>query len=107
MTERSVLRVRNRPHFHPDRRNETVVEVLRGGEVVATIYGSREGIHVVSGRGIYRRPFMMETEGGDPTWALPLMTKDEICPWCDGSKMLLLGPDKAVVCPVCENVTAI
>ena len=65
MTERSVLRVRQRPHVHPERKDEEVWEVLRGGKVVATIYGSREGINIVSDLAPRNRAFTMEGARAD------------------------------------------
>lgn len=97
LSERSVLRVRVRPHFHPDRQNETVCEVLRDGEVVATIYGSREGLHITSNRlRATRPPFYFEASlAGVPSYVVPLLKSDEPCPWCDGAGLQL------PVCPVC------
>ena len=48
MTNRSRLQLRS--HVDPARRGEFIFAVLRDGEVVATIFGSREGLHIVSER---------------------------------------------------------
>jgi hypothetical protein len=95
MSNRSVLQFRVKPHFHPDRQEDVVVEVLRDGEVAATIYGSREGIHVVSERlqGDKNVPFFM-TVADTPSCVIPLLKTDEECPWC--SEGMDMRP-----CPVC------
>lgn len=98
MTDRSVLQFRIKPHFRPGREEDVVVEVLRDGEVAATIYGSREGIHVVSERlgADSNIPFGMSV-GGVPSCVIPLLKAGEECPWCaEGSE---LRP-----CPVCKKV---
>jgi hypothetical protein len=104
MSGRSVLRVRERPHIHPNRQQEVIIEVLRDGEVVATIYGSREGVHVVSERLAedFNQPFRFKLKGGgvldSPSCIVPLLAKREECPWCGGT-----GKFKdATVCPVCR-----
>lgn len=91
LPERSVLRVREAPHINPERRAETIVEVWRDGKVVATIYGSREGVHIVSERA--HRSFSMEA-AGMPGIVVPLLADNEPCPWCANG--LLIAP-----CPVC------
>lgn len=97
---RSILRVRERQHHHPDRQNEVIIEVIRDGEVVATIYGSREGIHVVSDLFTTRknRPFSLFGPGmGQPGIVLPLLQPNEKCPWCEDEGYI--GP--GVTCPCC------
>ena len=63
-------------------------EVLRGGKVVATIYGSREGIHIVSDLATRNRTFLMEGAGPMPSWVIPLLAEGEVCPWCDGNQIV-------------------
>jgi hypothetical protein len=98
MSERSTLSLRVRPHFHPDRQEDIVVEVMREGEVAATIYGSREGIQVVSERfeperGGPNRVFYMQV-GETSSVVVPLLRPGEPCPWCaDGVEVR--------PCPVC------
>src|SRR5579864_1416789 len=100
--ERNALRLRDRSHFHPDRQNEVIVEVVRDGRTIATIYGSREGIHVVTDLAPRMRPFLMKVEGATPSWVLPLLAEDEECPWCEGRKVIQLTSQTAV-CPVCQG----
>lgn len=106
MPERSTLRVRTRPHIHPDRKSDTIVEVVRSGEIVATIYGSREGVHIVSDlfgeRGEHVNPIFVDTRGvaaGSPGVAIPLLRDDEFCPWCGDSQFI--GPEAP--CPICQR----
>lgn len=106
MTERSVLRIRERQHIHPGRREETVIEVLRGGEVVAVIYGSRQGIHIVSELARRNRTFLMEGAGPSPSWVIPLLAEGEVCPWCEGNKIVRVPPGEVVLCPVCSQPEA-
>jgi hypothetical protein len=100
MTARSVLRVRTVEHIHPDRKNETIIEVWRDGAVVATIYGSREGLHIVSERFDNRRnlPFRFQAENAPPSFVVPLLKENETCPWCSGVKEFLGNS-----CPVCTQ----
>jgi hypothetical protein len=104
VSERSVLRVRQRSHIHPDRQEDTIIEVLRGGEVVATIYGSREGVQVISARLAenFNQPFRFNFKGGgvpdSPSCIVPLLAKREECPWCGGSGTFMNAP----VCLVCR-----
>jgi hypothetical protein len=103
MSERSTLSLRVRPHFHPDRQEDIVVEVLRAGEVVATIYGSREGVHIVGERVCYNRPpFGMMVPVADdapmPSCVVPLLREGEACPWCEEGGKEAFGLQ---VCPVC------
>jgi hypothetical protein len=95
---RSVLRVRDRAHFHPDRQDELIIEVVREGEVVATVYGSREGIQVVAGT---RMPTAIATRVSPPgnyTLVVCLPREGEACPWCNGTRVIVDGP-----CPLCEG----
>ncbi len=81
--ERSTLRVRERPHIDPRRNGEMVVEVLRDGEVVAHVYGSREGVHVVSPRireGKGARFF--QADNHPASIIVPLLREEDGCPWC-------------------------
>lgn len=94
--ERSLLRVRERKHLHPDRQDEIVIEVIRKGKVIAFIYGSREGIHVCSDAlndTDKNRPFFFDS-GAMPGVILPLLEAGDPCPWCDGDA----GPE---TCPFC------
>lgn len=97
-SERSVLRLRTREHSHPQRKGEAIVEVVRDGAVVATIYGSREGLHITSARFgpdcNRNRPFCFyQSEAMPlPSWVLPLLAEGESCPWCAGRNPR---------CPVC------
>lgn len=87
--------------MHPDRRDEVIVEVLRGGVVVATVYGSREGIHIVSALfegGKRARPFFLHKDPRSMAGiVVPLLQSCEECPWCNGRKVFEEGP-----CPVCR-----
>ena len=102
MTGRSVLRLRERDHFRAQRKGEAIVEVLRDGEVVATIYGTREGIQVVTGLAPHNRVFLMEGAGPTPSWVLPLLGAGEACPWCKGVKIVQAVGGEAP-CPVCAG----
>lgn len=97
MRERSELRLRVRPHIHPERQQETIVEIVRAGEVVATLYGSREGVHIVSDRVLLYAPFRFETDGV-ASLVVPLLADGESCPWCQGSGQFGDHP-----CPVCAR----
>lgn len=93
MVERSVLCLRVRPHFREGREEDIVVEVVREGEVAATIYGSREGLHIVSDR-LDQPPFRMDVNN-TPSIVVPLLKAgDDACPWC--GEGVPLRP-----CPVC------
>lgn len=99
MSQRSVLRIRE--HIHPQRRDETVVEVLRDGVVVASIYGSREGIHIVTERQPQSRVFAIEGNVfPTPGWSVTLLAEGETCPWCQGRQTLKM-PEGPMACPVC------
>jgi hypothetical protein len=103
-SERSELRFRARHHIHPERRQETIVEVYRGGKLVGTIYGSREGVHIVTNLALLNRPFSFVVEGGEkgpmPSWVFPLLAEGDPCPWC-GRVKAIPGGD-AAGCPVCS-----
>ncbi len=109
---RSELRLRARPHIQPGREDEAVVEVVRGGEVVGTIYGSREGIHVVSG--FFGRDggnvkvigFDVQLDGvqfGNPGLVVAMLRPGELCPWC-GRKVA--GKQFSLDCPLCGTETS-
>jgi hypothetical protein len=86
------------PHMHPDRSGDVVVEVVRDGEVLATIYGSREGVHLVSDLVERNRPFGFAASEilPSPSWVLPLLRDGDLCPWCSGARVL-----GDLACPVC------
>jgi len=87
MCERSILRLRTRPHIRPERSDETIVEVLRDGVVVASIFGSREGVNIVSERlRSNSDPFRFDVTGGAASIVLPLLSDDEPCPWCQSTQ---------------------
>jgi hypothetical protein len=101
MIGRTTLRARQRSHGHPDRVGEVVVEVLRGSQVVATVYGSREGLHIISkhlssGRA---RPFWINVAPPGASGIVVPILRPEIdeCPWCGGS-----GHFEENSCPVCR-----
>lgn len=103
---KSILRLRARPHLHPDRGGEAIVEVVREGVVVATIYGSREGVHIVSpcfevnvGQ---PRSFVTNVRGAMPGLLVPLLRPGETCPWCAGLKMIE-GGAFGLDCPLCTE----
>jgi hypothetical protein len=100
MNERSVLRLREKPHIHPDRQNEIIVEVFRDGLVVATIYGTREGVQVVSGAlsHVRNQPFGFLV-GPQPSIIIPLLKPNESCPWCADAGFIGDG----ISCPVCRS----
>jgi len=105
VSERSLLRVRERDHIHPQRKGEVVWEVVRDGEVVATIYGSREGVHIVSerlGPSSRNRPFLLEV-AGKPSWVIPLLDDNEVCPWCQGTEVANIGVASGP-CPICVQL---
>lgn len=100
--QRSLLRVRPHPHIDPNRdKNEFIVEVWRGGEVVATIYGTREGVQILSNRFAFEpeinKPFGV-TVNEAPSIIVPLLAIGEDCPWCHGTRMAL-----GAACPVCSQ----
>jgi len=100
---RSILRLRE-GHIDPGRQGEIVVEVLRDGEVVAFIYGSREGVHIVSPRLHEAKNNEAFFLGGDimpmPGYVIPLLADGEQCPWCEGVRIVELQ-GKRQPCPVC------
>jgi hypothetical protein len=109
LAPRSVLRLRARPHLHPDRGGEVIVEVVREGEVVGTIYGSREGVQIVS-RHFHdgaRRAISTDVRGGAPGLLVPLLRPGESCPWCGGARKIEAGEGVSMDCPICgENPKA-
>lgn len=117
MSERSTLSVRVAPHIQAGREEDVIVEVNRDGQVVATIYGSREGIHIVSDRlapTTTNTPFRInlpEKVSPAPSFVVPLLAKEEVCPWCKGERMLpppMMDREDMVPCPVCRwDVTEI
>lgn len=97
MSERSVLRVAPRQHLDPNRKGEWIVEVWRGGAVVAHIYGTHEVVQVVSERVRPDRPFYFHA--AESSVVVPLLAEGEVCPWCgEGS---LIRP-----CPICGKAEA-
>jgi hypothetical protein len=94
MSERSTLNLRVRPHIHPDRGEDLIVEVIRGGDVVATIYGSREGVHIVSERLEHNAAAFIMRVNDAPSIVIPLLAVGEPCPWC--AQHMPIKP-----CPVC------
>lgn len=92
MSERSILRVRNQPHIDPRRRGETIVQVVRDGEVVATIYGTREGVQITSDRFDDGQPLPLFVDAQTisairmNSWTIPLLAPGEACPWCNGTE---------------------
>ena len=86
--------------MEPGRENEVVVEVVRAGMVVGTIYGSREGVHIISecfrpddGNGTI---VGFEIEGGAPGLMVVMLRPGEACPWCGGAGQIAGGS-----CPIC------
>jgi hypothetical protein len=82
--ERSVLRLREARHIDPARRDETIIEVLRDGVPAAYIYGTREGVQIVSSRISTGRRLGYLEVGGTPSLIVPLLEASEPCPWCEG-----------------------
>jgi hypothetical protein len=106
VNKRSVLRLRMRGHLQPGREQDAIVEVVRTGRVVATIYGSREGVHITSdcfeprGEGFKAFFFAVDDPPGMPGIVIPILAADEECPWCEGMNRVLVGGlDQP--CPVC------
>ena len=103
---RSILRVRERPHIDPDRGAETIVEVMRDGAKVATIYGSQEGIHITSHLFHSTQPLPLFVDRRlDPRvavqgWVVPLLdtTGGELCPWCQSTGMDATGKSPCKLC---------
>jgi hypothetical protein len=108
LTKRSVLRLRQRGHLQPGREEEAIVEVVRAGKVVATIYGSREGVHVTSdsfgprGEGFRAFFFAVDDPPGMPGIVIPILAAREACPWCEGLERVLVG-GLVRPCPVCGS----
>jgi hypothetical protein len=84
MPERSVLRPRKAPHFDPARSGETIIEVLRDGVTAGYIYGTREGVQIISPRISTATRIMYLEVGGSPSVTVPLVEASEPCPWCEG-----------------------
>lgn len=92
---RSVIRIREVPHIDPTRRGETICEVLRDGEVVATVYGTYGGLQIVSGRiKTEKPPVYFEAFNGSPSYVMSLLADGEPCPSCSAGVRL-------PICPVC------
>lgn len=105
VSPRSELRLRTRAHSGFGREGEAVVEVLRGDEVVASIYGSREGIHIVSDRlGTETTNRALHTTDPavfpTPGYVIPLLAQGETCPWCGGQGVIELNGTRP--CPICR-----
>jgi len=94
---RSVLHLRTRPHVNPERQGEVIVDVVREGTVVGTIYGSREGIHIFSATERGATAIGIKTDHGAQGILIQLLRPGEPCPWCDGEKRIGAG----VPCPLC------
>jgi len=102
MTNRSRLQVRS--HVDLARRGEFIFAVLRDGEVVATIFGSREGLHIVSERladSSRNKPFFFQVGDLPPGYVIPLLQEGEECPWCKGAGVIAAG-ESPRPCPVCS-----
>ena len=109
MSPRSKLQLRQVRHSDPARGEEPVIQVLRDGEVVATIYGSREGVHIVSerlsGRDRPNRPFFFQLGDLPPGYVVPLLVPEEVCPWCEGNGEILWSATEVRLCPVCQRLS--
>lgn len=106
LAPRSILRLRARPHMYPDRADDVIVEVVRDGEVVGTIYGSREGVQIVSNsfRNGARRVISTDVRGGAPGLVVPLLRPGEPCPWCADQGKIAAGEHASMDCPICKVV---
>ncbi|HWQ55166.1 MAG TPA: hypothetical protein VN442_15875 [Bryobacteraceae bacterium] len=99
---RCILRVQAHPHVHPDRQEDVIVEVVRGGEVMATVYGSSEGLHIVSTLfegGRRAKPFYLQMD--PPSMAgivVPLLQSGEEC-----DRKRHRPPRQPIQCPVCQK----
>lgn len=104
---RCTLRVREHQHLHPDRADETVIEVLRGDEVLAQIYGSYEGVHVVSPllSESHNEPFRLDGVSAHGV-VIPLISSADLCPWCEGARVVTLNNEQRP-CPVCSGKPAL
>jgi hypothetical protein len=108
VNRRSVLNLRKRGHIQPGREQEAIVEVVRDGKVVATIYGSREGVHITSdsfgqrGEGFRAFFFAVDDPPGMPGIVIPILAAGEACPWCEGLERVLVG-GLVRPCPVCGS----
>ena len=104
MSDRSILRIRTHGHIDPSRpKDEWIVEVWRSGKVVASIYGSREGVHIISDRLPVNRVFRADGLAPSPALVVGLLDEGETCPWCEGRGILDL-PSGEQACPVCGKV---
>lgn len=104
LPERSLLRIREKPHHRADRAGEAIIEVLRDGVVVATIYGTREGVQVVSERFTRDSKSLLivpESENAHPSIVVPLLAAGELCPWCRGTGSL--DVDGVAACALCGD----
>jgi hypothetical protein len=97
---RSLLQLRWKPHHDPERAGEHIVEVVRGEETVATIYGTREGIQICSSRLPGNSPPFGFRAHDMPSLIVPLLKPGEVCPWCQGMGSL---DDSGFACPVCKR----
>jgi hypothetical protein len=105
---RSLLRVRYHPHLDRARTGEILIEVVRAGKVVATIYGSREGLHIVTDLALRHQPFLLTGDAVPmPGWVFPLIAENEDCPWCGNRREIIFSSHDAVAtpCPVCKPLT--
>lgn len=106
MADRSLLRVSMRPHAAANReKGEFIVEVWRQGEVVATIFGSQEGVHIVSQRlGGRNQPVPIDVSG-IASVLIPLLAPDEACPWCHGTGVAFGAGAPCMICARAEEKT--
>ena len=96
MSKRSKLVVAQRKHIDPTRGGEdTIVEVWRDGELVAHIYGTRDGVQVVSDRLDRTKerthPYALTVRNESKevhSVVVPLLAPDETCPLCVGTKVI-------------------
>lgn len=63
LAPKSILRLRARPHLHPNRGGEAIVEVVREGEVEATIYARQKGM-TIRDADQYLREWHVRRKGG-------------------------------------------
>lgn len=99
MNPRSELRVRE--HSDPERKGELIVQVVRGDEVVANIYGSREGIQIMSPLFKEDFHFIPASAIDMPAVIIPLLKPGEPCPWCSGKGQI--EEPKFSTCPICQG----
>lgn len=109
MRPRSKLQLREVHHIRPDRTDEPVIQVMRDGELVATIYGSREGVHIVSerlsGQDRPNRPFFFQSGDLPPGYVVPLLAAEESCPWCEDRGEVRFSETDIRLCPVCQRLS--